>query len=792
MSSLSNPGGPIAGHPATGTPSPRKGSRTSATVQWSGPLPPMSASSSRGVCVDGVEWPGGEGPTFSTSAPPATAQSAVGGVAATGHTRAAVPTPTVPKRPGVFNAAFSAAAAAATGVAWRQHPSSDTTAVGGCGGVPADSSAVRGAAVAVVAAPRPRTSEDEVDVQQQGSTAATPPTLPPPPPPPPSMSTTHNTNGVCEAIVSGVRHAAGGSSLWGPTTGGNNAPLALSPPPHNNTSTSPDGGSPPHTPSPPTSMSAGGAEDGARAKTAEGRRSSGRYVGAVLPEYTTPGESASENALLLCEKRMSDPFASYSVEMLVRDVCGQHGGGAADGGGDVVTLPHVTDDGPITGELTPYPPQQQGQLQLHHQRSTMDCNDDLQRLLEDAHQAYAQAEARLLDDGLSLIEDWMRTRDLFFSAGSLFAAVGDATTAARCLLHATFINRAFHSDGEALTTLSMSVEQLKHAHPRVAVESLLRLVPCYANKNLRYQTARCYRDAAELLETELEEKAAAVELYRAALAVYADTQVAAKALSRKWQKQQQQQRQQPTQHSFTTAIADSFSNLALQTTMSITEEDMKSLLPSSNVDVTVMNMQAGLPPPHYQVSTTVQRSLVEACRGRLLVLLAQLHRYAEVMEVALTCADAVPRSLPRTKFLLCATLSVLARGAPPPSKTGDGEEEGGGIDAASAEEVTPPAGTVPAFMSAAAEAADALYFDSLYDTAKVFSSLQEEDRAFQRGKENELVRALLEANKACSLSMYDEAVRTYNGYATTERSVVLDVLIEQCRRCLFQHVERFA
>ena len=604
-----------------------------------------------------------------------------------------------------------------------------------------------------------------------------------------------NTNGLCESIVDGVRHAAGNAGLWGPTAG-SGLPFLLSP--------SPSSLPLPVLPSTSAIMTASNLTTPASAAAAAeaGRRSSGRYTGPALQQYTTSGDSGHVSS----EKRTSVPFAFYSTDLLAAELARQS---SSAGAMTIAATTQTSDDTSHTGDLLSQQPWRLQQMQqLGQQCTAATCNDELQRLLREARQAYQQAESRLLDDGLSLMEDWMRTRDLFFSAGSLFAAVGDAETSARCLLHATFINRAFRDDDEALTTLALSVDQLKRTHPRVAVDSLLRLAPCYARRKLRYQTARCYRDAAEILETELLEREAAVDLYRVALDTYADTLVAARKLARTWERRQPQGTQDVSRTSATGNRAVAVQTPAAVTATNTTtaeethggkemDETKGFLSPSislqrpSDVDVTQLNLKAGLPPPHYQVSTTVQRSLVEACRGRLLVLLTLLHRYPEVLDVALTCAEAVPRALPRTKYLLCATLSVLARGAPPPSPSQPG-------DAAEEAKTTIPGGpeatsdATPSCMSAEAEMADTLYFDSLYDTEKIFAVLQEEDRTFHRGKENELVRALLAANKACSLTMFDEAVRTYKAYATTEPSVVLDSLLEQCRHCLFLHVERFA
>jgi tetratricopeptide (TPR) repeat protein len=811
---------PIVAAAAAITPSRRQNKRSSVTVMWPDAVPPPAAAAS------------------STSSRASSAGGGSGhgaGAAAAGPT--AIPIPTAPKRSslssgsGAFSAtavsAMQAAAATrhpctsndftpATPVASVERPPREFSPSRESMHVPFPQAPTRGASASSQRVTPPWLNSPvfaAIDDIDSSDPCATPGTVgsgegPGVPqrnalmlrqeqPAPPAANTTattalplqqqqqqrqqsSNTNGVCEDIVSSVRHAAGGAGLWGPTAH-NGVPL----PPHTMSTAAP-GVLPRQTfvPPPPSTIILNSAYVSRTTSLADGvaarRRSSGRYTGPVLPRYTTSGD----NVPVSMEQRTSNPFASYSAELLAAE------------------LARRSDDSANAGDLVPFQQQQQQEeLQLYQQRTSVvlqrntdECTTELGRLLEEARQTYAQAEARLLDDGLSLIEDWMRTRDVFFSAGALFAAVGDSAASARCLLHATFINRAFHNDDEALTTSALSVDQLKHAHPGAAVDALLRLAPCYARKHLRYQAARCYRDAAAITESELDDKATAVELYRRALEIYADTQVAASVLARKWERQQRQQAHETpsTPASRPVVVGGDVSSEA-----SLPALPSASLSRTSDGDVDLTSLKAGLPPPHYQVSTTVQRSLVEACRGRLLVLLAQLHRYPELLEVALTCAENVPRALPKTKFLLCATLSVLARGAPlQPDAVSPPCTEGEGSGVAATTSPPPPfngAGDAPLmFMSAAAEAADALYFDSLYDAEKIFSALQEEDRTFQRGKENELVRALLAANKACSLTMFDEAVRKYKVYTTTEPNIVQDLLLEQCRRCLFQHVERFA
>ncbi|KAK7197580.1 Soluble NSF attachment protein, SNAP [Novymonas esmeraldas] len=551
-----------------------------------------------------------------------------------------------------------------------------------------------------------------------------------------------NTNGVCEAIVT--------AALYGAAEGGIVAPSAS-----------------------------------AAAAAARSSRVAAAAAAAAVDGAEDEGRPRSA----------SRPFGSYStsdVSVSQQFRLGSNGAVAADpastaaAGAGVVVVPSGSADGD-TGVVAV---------------ATSPTGAEMSRLLAEARRAYAVAEARLMEDGLALCDNWMSTRDLFFAAGSLFAAVGETTTAARCLLHATFINRAFHNDSEALMTLTMAVEQLKVAHPRIAVDSLLRLAPCYASQDLRYQAARCLRDAAELLEGVLAEPAAAVVQYRAALDMYAETQSAAAATARGWQRQQDAEAEATATAATPTVDAPVVDTPPPE---QITSDAVAVVAPPPPPPTTTTTATAtGLAPSRksftdvvggkryyspgitvrgpapYRVSTSVQRSLADACRWRLTVLLTRLGRYEEVREAALGCAAAVPSTLPKTKFLLYATLCVLARGAA-------SDVTATHTTAAAAAPTTTTTAAV-----AGDDVADAVYFDSLYDGERFFLALQDEDRTFQRGKENALVRAVLAANRACSLTAFDDAVRTYMEYRTTEPCIVFDLLVARCRRSLYDHVERFA
>lgn len=537
-----------------------------------------------------------------------------------------------------------------------------------------------------------------------------------------------------------------------------------------------------------------------------------RYGRSMEPSASVPAVTATAALVNVVaeekeRRRLSGPFGSYSTtDEVFHQKCNDVQRGSA-----IESADSRTDAS--GGALVVSPAYAAVPARVSEAPSPVDA--EMQQLLADARRAYTAAEERLLSDGLALREDWMGTRDLFFAAGSLFAAVGEAADAARCLLHATFINRAFQNDSEAMVTLAMSVEQLKQSHPRIAVDSLLRLAPCYAQQDLRYQAARCHRDAAEILENILEAKEEAVVQYRAALDMYAETKVAAAETARRWERQQQQQRTAaiwgdltgtpplPPSAGASATNGDLTSPTApggVEATSLGSEQPFVSPkstapVPSSGGDSLTSSVNGQKPhslefpahgPPQYRVSTTVQRSLADSCRWRLMILLTLLGRYDEAREAALDCAANVPRTLPKTKYLLYATLCVLARGA---SVKTDSTANSVSDPAAAAEAAQAPETPTTPFTAAAA---DTVYFDSLYDTEKFFLGLQDEDRTFQRGKENALVRALLAANRACSLTAFDEAVRAYKEYSTTEPCAAFELLAGECRRSLFEHMERFA
>lgn len=302
-------------------------------------------------------------------------------------------------------------------------------------------------------------------------------------------------------------------------------------------------------------------------------------------------------------------------------------------------------------------------------------DEGVKGVLAEAKRICEAAEATL-SNGLISCENWMGLRDDFYHAGALFSLAGLPDDAARCLLQATYINRAFKDDDEALSSLTLSVNQIKLAHPSIAVESLVRLAACYERNNLTLQAARCLKEAAEIYDGRLDEKDNAIEQYTAAIDLY-------------------HRAQNPYR---------------------------------------------------------MERSLVDQCHERLCFLHTVLGHYEISEQLFLEKARSIPRNLPATRFYMYATLAVLARGH-------DGEDA---------------------------------YFDSIYDARKTFDRLQEADLGYQKGKENELMRALLKANEENSLNQFDLAVQTYKEYKTTLQNTAFDLLTERCRQNLFEHLERFA
>ncbi|CCD14916.1 unnamed protein product [Trypanosoma congolense IL3000] len=83
------------------------------------------------------------------------------------------------------------------------------------------------------------------------------------------------------------------------------------------------------------------------------------------------------------------------------------------------------------------------------------------------------------------------------------------------------------------------------------------------------------------------------------------------------------------------------------------------------------------------------------------------------------------------------------------------------------------------------------YFDALYFFRKRFNTLQEEERDFQRGKENKLIRQLIEANDNGSLTAFDTAVYEYRSSSTYVEDPVFEQLIDKCRSNLYEHLEQY-
>lgn len=335
--------------------------------------------------------------------------------------------------------------------------------------------------------------------------------------------------------------------------------------------------------------------------------------------------------------------------------------------------------------------------------------------LADAKRSFDAAEAKL-SGGLVHCEDWMRLRDEFHACGALFSLAGLPDDAARALLRATFINRAFKDDDEALATLNLSVAHLKQSHPGVAVESLTRLAVCYEKSGLFIQAARCLRDAAEIHDSG-----------RIDSSNHSDNANA---------------RSPDEELEGGSTREDKESAIALYSAaMELYERSSSSSSSSSSNQQSRSRGGAGL-----------SRQIVASCRTRLAYLHAALGHWDAVEATCRASAAHTPSSLPATRFHLLTVLAVLARGS-------------GGEDS---------------------------FFNAIYDTKKVFDALQEEDRDFQKGKENALVRALLAAYDGSSLCGLDLSVQQYREYRTTAPDAAFELAVEQCRANLFAHLEHYA
>lgn len=300
---------------------------------------------------------------------------------------------------------------------------------------------------------------------------------------------------------------------------------------------------------------------------------------------------------------------------------------------------------------------------------------ELQDILQEARDSFISAEAAL-KEGLVNCEDWIGLRDRFYDAGAIFSISGFPDDATKCFLHATFINRAFKDDDEAVMTMVMAAESLKIAHPEIAVEVLTKLACCYATSKNHFQAARCLKESAEILDSRLNDKVGAIELYKAAIEAYEKTKA----------------------------------------------------------------MSYGL-----------HKSLAAMCHERMCFLHTELAHYDIAKNLFLEKAKSIPLNLPATRYYMYATLCVLARGS----------------------------------------GSETAFFDSLYDTKKVFNKLQELDRGYQSGKEFKLVSGIIKSFDRSSLSDFDMAITAYNSYTTTIPNAAFDIVVEQCRNNLFEHLESY-
>ncbi|CCW62884.1 unnamed protein product [Phytomonas sp. EM1] len=359
--------------------------------------------------------------------------------------------------------------------------------------------------------------------------------------------------------------------------------------------------------------------------------------------------------------------------------------------------------------------------------------DSLEGALHRASESFRAAEEKLLQDGLICCEDWLALRDTFFTAGSLFALAGYPDAAAKCFLHATFINGAFKAGAEDETrmTLTQCVDNLKHLHPSLAVDALLQLATTYERSGvasrfegnrrggfppLMWQAARCRKEAAELTDRRLDDHAAAIPLYEAAIDTF---------------------KRAAGEPPFRPAAALQRRGTGAEGGEAPTPSDPSRLARTHTSSRKFLDMY---------------KSFVQGMQDRLGILYSELGEYEKAEMLFLEKAQCTPCGLPATRYYLYATLCVLVRGF--------GDEDH--------------------------------YFNSLYYTKKVFDRFQEMDKGFQKGKENELVRNILQAFDNNSLNSFDIALNLYSSYSTTQPNLAFDVLSSRCRQNLLDHLERYA
>ncbi|AAQ15673.1 paraflagellar rod component, putative [Trypanosoma equiperdum] len=144
-------------------------------------------------------------------------------------------------------------------------------------------------------------------------------------------------------------------------------------------------------------------------------------------------------------------------------------------------------------------------------------------------------------------------------------------------------------------------------------------------------------------------------------------------------------------------------------------------------------------------------SFSRGCMERITTLTVELKKYTEASKLFVEETAYAPRGRPKTRQFFLSLLCMLAEGF------GDNDR----------------------------------YFDSLYYARKRFHALQEEERDFQHGKENRLVRKIIEANDNGSLTAFDTAVYEYRSSSTYVPDAVFENLIERCRKNLYEHLEQY-
>lgn len=373
----------------------------------------------------------------------------------------------------------------------------------------------------------------------------------------------------------------------------------------------------------------------------------------------------------------------------------------------------------------------------------------------------------------------MTLRDDFYECASVYATVGMSEQAAACFFHAAFINRAFQSNDEVVVALTAAVDHLQVTHPVVAAEVHIKLAKSYESAGLLLQAARARRAAAIIHDTHMNDKPGAAALYSAAIATYMQVYV---------------------------------------------NDDISETLCEACIErLCILHVEMG----HYDIAESL---FLDRARNRVLRVVVQdaEKAAAEEKEAQTACAaeaesadepasdkgtidedECEETNVTKEDDDTAAAAAAAAESAP----GDDGSESTFSDDGSESEQrsqkkakdemVQRVVGKRPIFPRTAlylyatlcrlavGSEDDSAYFDALYLTRKLFEKLQDEDRNYQKGSLNALMRGIIASYETSSLHEFDSVVRTYVELKTTQPSAALDVLIKQCRFNLVAHIERF-